>query len=278
MQEPLDNNEDQINDLRTENEIKKIKLSLEHGGDFSALEDTGLPPELESQWLDYIQQFEDAFAKKETVKIFEYLAEPLFKDADGLDDAEITVALDEAMTMMKDNGIVLETLCDVDDRELYQFVTRELMQHEINNIKIEGMRTCFVYEDFHPNHEYDIKSRCTDFVNLLFKKDGEWMPKFLSFANEVYSSTGIIDEQQAIKKVEDFRDSFSSFAINEFEIESVSINESGAEAEVTCHLDYTACLEGSVEEIAWTGVGVFSLKLDIEWWTISMVRLPGLVI
>lgn len=45
----------------------------------------------------------------------------------------------------------LDFLCDVDDAEAYRFITEELMDEEIDDIRIEGLRHCFIYEEFHPN-------------------------------------------------------------------------------------------------------------------------------
>src|SRR4051812_9475232 len=72
MQDAPENEEDQIHDQRTENELKKIKLALEHGMDMSqSFTDPDLPPELEGEFLDYMQQWEDQYAQRKRTTVFE---------------------------------------------------------------------------------------------------------------------------------------------------------------------------------------------------------------
>ena len=53
-------NEEEKEKLRLENEIRKIKLELEKGAKFIEDPDMpGLPPEIENEFLNYIEQFED---------------------------------------------------------------------------------------------------------------------------------------------------------------------------------------------------------------------------
>jgi len=60
MQEPFEENEEELEKIRLENEIKKIKLSLEHGMDLShSYTDEELPPEVEGAFLDHIKQWEE---------------------------------------------------------------------------------------------------------------------------------------------------------------------------------------------------------------------------
>ena len=51
--------------LRTENEFLKMKLMLEHGGQFGELDEDGntdLPPEIENEFLNSVMAFEKQFS------------------------------------------------------------------------------------------------------------------------------------------------------------------------------------------------------------------------
>jgi len=275
MQEPLENGEDQLNDLRIENEIKKIKLSLEHGGNFSAMSNIGLPPEIEGKWLDYIQQFEDEFAKRKTISVYDFVGQPDFIPVNDIPDAAIKDELDRIIVELNEHSVLIDTICEVDDRELYRFITEELFAEETNDMHIEGMRTCFIYEEFHPNHEHDIKNRCREFIEQVLDKDDDWTPKFLSLTEEITSGDILMTDQQAIKKLEAFRDSFSSFALDHFDFTSIILSPAKDAANVACEMSYLATLEGSIETMEFSGLGSFELQLSNDWWAISEVHLPG---
>jgi hypothetical protein len=42
-------------------------------------------------------------------------------------------------------------------KKLYRFIAEELFFHEMNNVRVKGMVTCFIYEEFHPNAKLDIE-------------------------------------------------------------------------------------------------------------------------
>ena len=268
---------DEQNDLRTENELKRIKLSLEHGADFSLPEDANVPPEVESVWLDYIQKFEDEFAKDKKTTVYEFIGSPEFRPVAEIPDEEIEASLDKLRTVMGKNNVILDTICDVDEREMYRFITEELFFHKTTDIRIEGMKHCFIYEEFHPNHEYDIKNHCIDFVNSVLNKEKDWMPDFLALAKLVTTTEGAeLTTKQAIEKMELFRDAFSGFDIKQFEIESININ--GDMAYVSFQLYYTAFIEGSNDSIVYSGPGNLLLVNEDGYWCISKINMPGMVV
>lgn len=275
MSEPIDENEgEHFDDLRLENEIKKIKLALEHGGNFIPPMDENLPPELEREWLDYIQQFEEELAKRKRILVYNLIGRPPYRNEKRIPDAEITEELNKVRDILHRNAITVDTICPVSDRELYRFITDELFREETNDLHIEGMTTCFIYEEYHPNHEYDIRSRCTEFVNHILDKKREWAPDYLGLAKEVDTNFGLLTNKQVIEKIAQFRDSFSRFNIVDFKITYIEIREEKAQAECTIH--YSGVVEGTDETMAFSGDGNFSLLYTSRLWVISKIDIPGL--
>ncbi len=54
----MDKNKKTEEEIRFDNEVKKLKLKAEYGAYFGEGE-SSLPAEVESQWLDYINDFEN---------------------------------------------------------------------------------------------------------------------------------------------------------------------------------------------------------------------------
>lgn len=266
--------EEQFDDLRLENEIKKIKLALEHGGHFISPIDEDLPPELEREWLDYVQQFEEELAKRKKILVFNLIGRPTYRLVNNIPDAEITEELNKIRDILHHNAITVDTICKVDDRELYRFITDELFREETNDLHIEGMTTCFIYEEYHPNHDYDIRSRCNEFVNHILDKKKEWAPDYLGLAKVVKTSKGMLTNNEVVEKIIHFRDAFSRLIILDFKITSVVINENTAEAE--CEIRYTATMEDADEEMTFSGDTQFGLTYTSKLWVISRLSLPGL--
>ncbi len=287
MMGPFDENEDEEMDdneehdeeyyenLKLENEIKKIKLSLEHGTDLSGqLSEAELPPEIEGKFLDYISQFESEFAKRKTIKVYELAGSPEWKPSDEIGDDEIDEELAKLVKILRKKGISVDTICDVEPRMMYQFITEELFHHETNDIQIPGMIHGFIYEEFHPNHEHDIKNRCKDFVRQVLDKEDEWQPKFLNLPSEINTINGMLTCDVLIERLGNFRDAFSSFTINDYEIKSVEVD--GDSGKLTGTMDYTGVIDGSNDTIDFKGGCEFGMKKIDDWWIIDSIIAPGM--
>jgi hypothetical protein len=278
MQEPFEKNEgpeEHFDDLRTENEIKKIKLALEHGMDLSnSYSDADLPPEVEGEFLDYMQQWEDQFAQRKMIAIYDFIDKPAFRPLPDIPEAEVGTELNRVLEILQQHSIVLDTLCDVADRELYRFITEELFVLETNDIRIEGMMHCYTYEEFHPNHEYDIKNRCTELINHITDKEKDNTTEPWGLADNISIGESSFTKAELNQKIINFRDSFSAFVLHEFEYTTINLNEEENVAEALAHIHYTGTIDGSGETMEFEGMCSFHLKCEYEWWTIDKLEMP----
>ncbi len=268
--------EGKFDNLRLENEIKKIKLALEHGGSFISPSDQPLPPEVEGQWLDYIKEFEEELAKRKKILVYNLLGRPVYRLVNTIPDKDVAEELNKIRDLLHRHAITVDTIAPVPDRELYRFITEELFREETNDFNIEGLITCFIYEEYHPNHEYDIRARCTEFVHHVLDKKKEWAPDYLGLADQVTTGNRTLTRQQATEKIIHFRESFSRLVILDFTVNTVQINGDHADAECVIHC--TGTIEGSDDTMNFSGDCNFSLLYSSKLWVISKVDIPGIVL
>lgn len=144
--------------LRIENEILRIKVKTELGGDFES--DENLSPELENEFLKNILAFEHRYARIKMVKMADLLGNPEVKKAAKMDDKAIADAYRLLEELLAQKNIVVEFTRPRDARFKYRFITEELFEHETDDMLVEGMTKYFNYEEFHPDHEAEITD-CT---------------------------------------------------------------------------------------------------------------------
>jgi len=132
--------------LRFENELKKIKLGLEHDTIFYTPADAELPLEIERIWLDQIQQFEDEFKKCKRILIYDKIGRPDFRKVSQIPDQEIELELDRLLKILFQKKILVIFIYDVDVREMYRIITEDLFTVEIDDTDIEGILCRIVYE------------------------------------------------------------------------------------------------------------------------------------
>ena len=165
-QNPADNSEKFSNDpkenLRIENEILRIKIKTELGGDYES--DENLPPELENEFLKNILAFEHRYAKIKMVKIADLLGNPVVQKAAKMDDTVIIKAYNDLEELLTQKNIVVEFTRPRDPRFKYRFITEELFEHETDDMEVAGMTKYFNYEEFHPDHEAEISDYAIKFL------------------------------------------------------------------------------------------------------------------
>jgi hypothetical protein len=259
-----DSNDDEMPKLNIEqeNEFKKIKLSIEHGVSYFGKSNKNLPPEIEGQFLDYVSSFENAFKNVKQITVYEKLERPVFKSAETVSDLEITSELEKLIELMYQKNMVLDVICDYEneDRLLYTFITQELLTHKVDDINVPGMFTHFIYEEFHPNHKYDLENATKDFLLMFLNKKSKVYKK--------YHREDALNHEA----LNNFRFLFKKLKLNFFEIVKIDFNET--EAKINFNIDFWAKIKGTDSKIYFSGKGSMTFEYKYGHWYVQIVELP----
>lgn len=272
-EEQESSNEEDLDNLRIENEIKRIKLSLEYGLDFHSTSNSRLSLEAESQWLDHVQQFEDSYKESKPIAVYDLIGRPEYRNVSEIPDGEINAELGKIVDLLRTNGICLDTICEVAERELYRFITEELFPYETDDMKVEGMVQHYIYEEFHPNHDYDIRRTWTEFIGGLLDKERSFNLDYVGITDEVKLNGTKYKLKELAVKLAVFRDAFDDFTLLRSKVLSLNIRPRTADVEID--LKFSGILEGSSEEEVFAGKAKFHLKKQYDYWCISVLDLPG---
>ena len=262
--ENKDNNEDELPKLNIEqeNEFKKLKLFIEHGASFFGKPNPNVPPEIEGQFLDYVSSFENAFKKVKQITVYEKLEKPSFKPAETASDSEITTELEALIELMRQKSIALDVLCDYEDEDrlIYTFIIEELFPHEVDDMNVPGMITHFIYEEFHPNHPYDLENATEDFLKMFLDKKSKLYKK--------YNSEDALNHEE----LNNFRFLFKKFKMKFFEILDLDFNET--EATINFNIVFWAKIKGTDSKIYYSGNGSMTFEHKYGFWYVQVVELP----
>lgn len=257
-------NEDELPklSLEEENEFKKLKLNLEFGMDFSKNSNPNLPPEIEGRFLDYVSNFENAFQNAKQISVYKKIGSPKFKSAASLSDDEITIELERIEEIMHQNGLNLDVLADYENenRLIYTFITEELFLHEIDDMDVPRMATHFIYEEFYPNHKYDLEKETEDFLSLFFNTKSD-------FYDEYHSKDASNHEE-----LNNFRSLFKKFKKKFFDFKDVTFDKQNAKVEFD--IDFWAKIKGTDAKINYSGDGSMTFEYEYGYWDLRKVTLP----
>lgn len=264
--------------LRIENEILKLKLLASHGAGLKMVTDDSLPAEVENQFLKHVIAFEEARENETFELIYDKLGKPVFIELSELRDDKVHDELQRILSLLAENSIQLDVLGNYDDKIIYSFIVEELFNHEIlTDTGIPGFTYHFIFEEFHPNHKYDIENRVREFFTDWFEQ------KFDEYSFEladtfIISDGTLMRKEDLLIKIKHVFDSYPSFNNEHFSFGDISYqlntnNQTG--------MGYA---EGDVKYYAQTEVGEqifiggsfkFYLTLDEKWWQIFYFVFPG---
>jgi len=239
---------------------------------------------MENQWLNSIEEFEKQFDNAKRTTVWEYMDKPDYKKKDELKPHEISNELNRLFELLAESNISLSTLCEVDDAELYRFITEELFQHEMDDIRIPGMMSCFTYEEFHPNAKLDIEEAIDYFFRMTMAKmeniggDGYDL-LYVDTENHQDSAGSKIDKQKVVNCINNFLDSFDKFEVVTYNEKTFEINQEKTDAKVTFTIHFKGLFENSSETYDFRDDGCFKLKPgEYGGWEMYHIDLPGLSI
>lgn len=271
---------DDYYDKKIDNELKKKEISEKYGGEFGGGKE--VPLEVETDWLNYIEEFEKQFENRKYISVWEYLGKPEYNKVSELNEGEIYDELDRLFGLMHENNIHLDTLAGVEDEELYRFITEDLFVYEMNDIRIEGMNHNFIYEEFYPNAELDIKQAIDHFLDGSmgkFKKIGGegYDLLFVDLENYINGRGEPVKKEDVERRINNFLDSFDTFEIDSYDVKSFYVNKDETDAEVCFSISYKGLFVNDRIGTEFTGNGCFKLKPSpYGGWGIYNIDLPGL--
>ena len=271
-EEPLfsDDPEEQ---LRIENELLKLKMQAELGAKF--FEASDLPPEVEKMFLQNVMKFEEEYSGMPEKKVRDLLGETSYKPSTLLEDDQIDEALSSVELLLGEKNISVDFICEYPARIRYEFITNELMDHTITFVSMPGMTLHFIYEEFHPNHKYDIEKATADFMKHWFEQS------FGEYSNEmahqiILPNETMLTREAMMDKFKITFDSYSKFINEDYFIGNVSfqLDDETPLGHSEGAIRYDSILENG-ETIHFEGPFILYMQYRFDMWEIFYFELPG---
>ncbi|HEY2584070.1 MAG TPA: hypothetical protein VGI43_19835 [Mucilaginibacter sp.] len=278
----MENNDDMLDkplsddfeeNLRMENELLRLKMKAELGGESHS--SGNCDPAIENEFLKHVMAFENNYANSKRVKIFDLLGQPEFKSANDLNDEQVSSELERVLDLLAEKNIDVNFSGSYNDRIKYSFIVDELFDQEKDDFTMEGMMTCFDYEEFHPNHGLDIENRAKEFLNGWFEKDlkeNNWcLDKTFILPDRT-----LLNKKDVLDKIKTIFDLYGSFTDCDYKIIDIGfqLNEEGGIGHAEGLVKYKAALENN-EQADIRGPFKLYMSSTYGWWSIFHIVFPG---
>lgn len=144
------NNPDDARELIHRELNKKKKQDIKEQYDMTVFEDSDLPAHVEGQFLDYITEFERQWESAKQLPLRDFVGNPSPPPLAALSPTEVSRELTKILDTFAEHNVNVDFLTDVTEAEAYRFITEELLDEEVDDIRIPGMNLNFIYEEFYP--------------------------------------------------------------------------------------------------------------------------------
>jgi len=253
------------------NQAKKRELAEKYGAHFS--EFSKLPPEVEEQWLNNIEEFERQYQNSREITVRQFLGNPSFPLLEELPPEKVEEELASVLEYFAVHDVAVDCLAEVPNEELYRFVTTELMQAGINDVRIPGWTQHYIYEEFHPNDEYDATSSAKYFLSGLFARDEKVvmcnLPK-----EAVDDPTEVTQRLRLMDAIRLFHSRFTSFPHHDCECTGCRLD--GEYAVVKLDIRWVGLRSNSLETVSFKGICEIRLrKSPYGLYDVLQASIPG---
>lgn len=259
--------------LKDQNELKKLKLTLETGATFFESEEDVLPAEVEANWLANIEAFEKQYANAKTTTVFDLLGQPDYKPAEELTPANITTELERLVKAMEQQGCFVEIQSPLTQEQQYRFITEELFIHETTDMRLPGMMMVYSYEEFHPNNEYDLRRYTNEFFPQVFKNKDSISPAWLNLAQKVRIGNQEYNHEEIKVLFLKLLHNFDKIEMTSFNITNVVMQEDKAIVDFEIALE--TIIDNSSSQL--NSEGRFNYITEHGYWSICEIELPVLI-
>jgi hypothetical protein len=143
---------------------------------------------------------------------------------------------------------------------IYKFLTEELFLQVIDDMNVSGMNAVFIYEEFHPNHKYDLERDTIDFLKMFLDKDSRFYEKNQS------------ENTQNNQELNNFRSLFQEFQMTFFDLKDITSDEENAT--VKFDIEFWGKMDNSNSKISYSGEGKMTFENKYRYWYLQKMELP----
>jgi len=222
-----------------------------------------------------IVEFEELFQKAVKVKVIDRIGNPDIKPLEKLDKQSVTEEMERLLGILADNDIVLQFSFNYDDITKYRFITEELLGMTFQHLDFDGMKYCFRYEDYHPNHKGNIEYLSEQFLKLLLSDKWEPVVPEYMMALTISVNGRTVSRNEFARLADTFRTNLSSAEPAEFHHKQISFDSEELTGSAEGYMNVVARNDSDIE-VELVRKFRFEFRYLDNCWKISAVSIEGL--
>jgi hypothetical protein len=128
------------------NDAKRADLEQRYGARFHRIGAHRIPPDVEAEWLNHIEEFERQLETASTLTLREFARIGPVRPLLDLPAMAVETELRDLLNRLAEQDVFIDCADGTDASDLYRFLTEELLDEPVLDIRIPGMRMRFLFE------------------------------------------------------------------------------------------------------------------------------------
>ncbi len=256
-------------ELQIENELKALDLELSYGAQMHIAD--GAPPEIISQWLENVKNYEAQYANASKVPIYDFIGKPEIKPADSLQPEELEPEIERLLGLLQEKSVLTDRPEHLSPQRYYHFLTEDLMPHLMTDHSAPGMMHFFNYDEFHHDGPAFIEQHVAEFLldllNLGRDFEGLWLSETCRDDHHA------ITKDEAMRRCNTFRAMHRDLKPIGFKAERAEIH--GGTMYLFFGIAWEGVPAGGSKKQRQEGMGIAQLGWEDGEWLVEGVNMPG---
>jgi hypothetical protein len=228
-----------------------------------------LPLFIENEFLKHMSAFEHQIRTAKETTVFELLGKPTFKSTSSITELKLAAEIKRVVKLLGKHNIMVDFIGEYSPQIIHQFLTVELMEKMVSDMRIPGFITHFIYEEFHPNHELAITGTINMLVNIMFDEEGDLDKLKPHFENDHfmlnYEKATFVDFKNAVNR---FHLTHNPEIVLGYETETLKFDELKENVKARGYIAFKNPIKGK-HRIKHRFM--VTLKNDEDWWKFTHV-------
>lgn len=259
-------------ELHMQNQMLKMDLEQKFGKPISLNEEEDmhrLPLFIENEFLKHMSAFEQQIRTAKETTVFDLLGKPTFKPTNSITEHKLAAEIKRVVKLLGKHNIMVDFIGEYSPQIIHQFLTVELMEKMVSDMRIPGFITHFIYEEFHPNHELAITGTINMLVNIMFDEEGDLDKLKPHFENDHfmlnYENATFVDFKNAVNR---FHLTHNPEIVLGYETETLKFDELKENVKARGYIAFKNPIKGK-HRIKHRFM--VTLKNDEDWWKFTHV-------
>ncbi|HUI65250.1 MAG TPA: hypothetical protein VL126_10440 [Bacteroidota bacterium] len=251
---------------RAKNTLKRKELERKYGARF-AYNEADASPAIIGQWLECVEEFErlTRAAGRTTVRAF--AGNPHYPPPSTLSPRRVSQELRALLNHLGAHAIAVHFDRTVPPEEAYRFIVEELLDHQMDNVRIKGLTHNFTYGNFHPDRPERARMTGARFLGALLDADGDGCTQ-VAAGCPLDQPGGKIE-----RSIRAFHGAVAAFTTSE--VKALDCSVEGDTAHARFSVSWTGLRSQSMAPLSGSGIASVWLHHSGAGWKVVQFTCPG---